>query len=192
MTFRDLPPSAAWRHTGAREGFEAVFMRADGPGWRIAGHTAAVEEGRAWAVRYEIELDEHWTTVSARAWGQSPAGRTEVRLGVDRGRWHVNGSAVPALDGCVDVDLESSVCTNAIPVHRLGLVVGQSAEAPAVYVRALDLAVARLDQEYERVSAGSGRQAYDYRSPAFDFAGRLSFDDAGLLVDYPGLAARVA
>ena len=35
------------------------------------------------------------------------------------------------LDGCIDVDLKSSCCTNTIPVHRLQLGVGQSADAPA-------------------------------------------------------------
>jgi len=55
VTFGDLPASAAWRHTGAREGFEAVFIQADRPGCRIAGYTAAVEDGRPWAVRFEID-----------------------------------------------------------------------------------------------------------------------------------------
>jgi len=192
VTFGDLPPSAAWRHTGAREGFEAVFLRTGRGGYRIDGHTAAVEDDRVWAVRYVIDLDEHWRTRSARAWGQSPGVQAEVRLTVDGGRWHVNGSVVPHLDGCVDVDLESSVCTNTIPVHRLGLRVGQSSQVPAVYVRALDLGVERLDQEYARVDGGRRRHAYDYRSPMFDFECRLVYDDAGLPVEYPGLATRMA
>lgn len=34
----------------------------------------------------------------------------------------------PRLDGCFDVDLESSSMTNTLPVHRLGLAPGAAAE----------------------------------------------------------------
>jgi hypothetical protein len=54
----------------------------------------------------------------------------------------------PGPDGCRDVDLEASPCTNTIPIHRLGLEAGDSADAPAAYVRWLDLSVQRLEQEY--------------------------------------------
>jgi uncharacterized protein len=52
----------------------------------------------------------------------------------------------PGPDGCRDVDLEASPCTNTIPIHRLGLEAGDSADAPAAYVRWLDLSVQRLEQ----------------------------------------------
>ncbi len=192
MGFTELPASAAWRHRDARDGFESVFFRAGRSGYRVEGHTAAVEAGRVWAVRYLIELDENWRTRSARAWGRSLNGRTEVRLDVDdSGRWNVNGGARPDLEGCHDVDLEASVCTNTVPVHRLDLGVGQSAEAPAVYMRALDLGVQRLEQQYTRVDDDGSSVRYDYRCPVFDFECRLIYDDAGLVVEYPGIGARV-
>jgi hypothetical protein len=82
--------------------------------------------------------------------------------------------------------------TNALPVHRMGLRVGARSSAPAVYVRALDLVVERLDQDYLR-SADEGRhQCYDYSAPAFDFACRLVYDESGLVLDYPGIAVRAA
>jgi hypothetical protein len=37
------------------------------------------------------------------------------------GRWLVDGKIAPHLDGCLDVDLESSAMTSAPPVRRLGL-----------------------------------------------------------------------
>lgn len=48
-----------------------MFLRADGDGWRLEGDTAAVEEGRAWAVRYDISIDAGWATRSARVWGRA-------------------------------------------------------------------------------------------------------------------------
>jgi hypothetical protein len=58
------------------------------------------------------------------------------------------------------VDFESSALTNAFPVHRLELQVGEEADAPAAYVRALDLSVERLDQRYVRLDDDGSRQRY--------------------------------
>jgi uncharacterized protein len=185
--------SAAWRHRDARDGFEVVFVAAAGGGYRLEGHTAAVEDGQAWAVRYRIALDGAWRTRGARVWGRSASGGYELALDADgRGGWRVNGADAPQLDGCLDVDLESSACTNAFPVHRLGLQVGQDADAPAAYVRALDLSVERLEQHYRRVEDDGARQRYDYTSPAFDFRALLVYDESGLVLDYPGIATRAA
>jgi hypothetical protein len=191
MSFNEVPASAAWRHHSAREGFESVFLRADRSGYRLDGHTAAVDVGEPWVVHYLISLDERWTTRTARVFGWSRSGNHEVFLEADgSGRWHVNGGAVSELDGCIDVDLESSACTNTIPVRRLGLAVGQSAEAPAAYVRALDLQVERLEQRYARVVDDGSHQRYDYHAPAFDFESCLVCDGAGLVLQYPGVASR--
>jgi hypothetical protein len=97
---------------------------------------------------------------------------------------------MPELDGCLDVDLESSACTNTFPVHRLDLAVGQSAEAPAAYVRALGLRVEKLDQNYTRLENDRDQQRYEYRAPRFGFRARLVVDESGLLLAYPGLATR--
>jgi len=191
MPFHDLPVTAGWRHVDAREGFESVFFRRLGSGHLIDGHTAAVEEGEVWTVRYSIELDERWFTRSARVWGRSATGEHERFLDADgAGGWTVDGRPAPELDGCLDVDLESSACTNLMPVRRLRLAVGASAQAPAAYVRALDLAVDRLEQDYTRVDDDGPHQRYDYRSPAFAFECRLVYDESGLVLDYPGIAVR--
>jgi uncharacterized protein len=186
-----LPPYAAWRHRDARDGFEVVFLEARDAGVLIRGHTAAVEDGEPFAVRYSIELDERWRTRVAHVSGQSSLGTRDVTLEADGdGGWHVDGRPAPHLDGCLDVDLESSALTNAFPVNRLALAPGRAAEAPAAYVRALDLRVERLEQRYVRIDDGRRPQRYDYTSPAFDFRCELVYDEAGLALDYPGIATR--
>jgi hypothetical protein len=188
-----VPPFAAWRHRHARDGFEVVFLRAGGDGYRLEGTTTAVEDGQAWAVRYLIALDTGWRTRRARVWGQSPNGANELTLEADgAGAWLVNGAAAARLDGCLDVDLESSASTNTLPVHRLGLHVGEAADAPAAYVRALDLGVERLEQRYARVADDGAGHRYDYAAPAFDYRGQLAYDASGLVLDYPGIAVRTA
>jgi hypothetical protein len=186
-----LPPFAAWRHRDSRDGFEVVFFEGRDGGSRIEGHTAALEDGEPFAVRYAIELDERWRTRSAQVWGQSSRGRRAVTLQADgHGSWLVDGRPAPHLDGCLDVDLESSSLTNAFPVRRLCLSPGGGAEAPAAYVRAVDLDVDRLEQRYVRIDDGSGLQRYDYTSPAFNFRCELVYDEAGLVIDYPEIATR--
>jgi hypothetical protein len=193
MEFSAPPPMAAWRHRYARDGFEVVFLVAGDDGYRLEGHTAAVEDGLAWAVRYLITLDAGWRTRHARVWGRSEAGVHELTLEADgSGGWLVDGAAAPRLDGCLDVDLESSACTNTLPVHRLGLEVGEAADAPAAYVRALDLRAERLEQRYLRVEDDGKRLSYDYAAPAFDYQGQLVYDESGLVLDYPGIAVRAA
>jgi hypothetical protein len=184
-----LPPYAAWRHRDVRDGFEVVFLQ----GRRFQGTTAAVEGGDAWAIEYAIAVDADWATRSVHVVGRSAAGRREVTLeGDGTGSWEIDGTPAPQLDGCLDVDLESSSFTNALPVQRMRLEVGQAAGAPAAYVRAHDLSVARLEQRYARVDDERGREAYGYEAPRFDYAGRLVYDDHGLVLAYPGLAERAA
>ncbi len=180
----DLPAFAAWRFVDAVDGFEVVYTQ---PG-RLRGHTCAVEDGQAYAVRYEITLDDRWRTREARVVSDTIAGPRETVLMSDgEGHWTVDGKAAPQLDGLIDVDIEASACTNTLPVHRLPLVSREVAMAPAAYVRALDLSVTRLDQTYRRLDD----RRYDYTSEA-DFRAVLEYDAAGLIVDYPGIAARFA
>ena len=192
VTFHALPACAAWRHQGLREGFESVFLRSEETGYRFDGTTAAIENGQVWAVRYSIALDERWITTSAQVWSWSASGEREIRLESDGlGHWKLDGSRVPDVDGCLDVDLESSAFTNSFPVHRVKAAVGQSFAAPAVYIRALDLHVERLEQSYMRIDDDDGRRRYNYQSPEFGFECRLVYDASGLVVDYPSIATRV-
>jgi hypothetical protein len=187
-----LPATAAWRHLDARAGFEVVFLRRDADGYQLDGHSTAVEDGHAWGIRYALTVDASWATRSAHVVGQSDRGVTEVRLAGDgTGGWWVDGKRAPHLDGCLDVDLEASAFTNALPVHRLALDVGQQADAPAAYICALDLRVERLEQSYRRLEDDGECAHYDYVSSVFDFRAELVYDRFGLVLDYPGIAVRV-
>ncbi len=187
-----LPSTAAWRHLDARVGFEVLFLRGDASGYRFEGHSTAVEDGEAWGIRYALIVDADWVTRSTYIAGRSALGVHEVRLeGDGTGRWRVDDEPAPQLDGCLEVDLEASAFTNALPVHRLGLGVGRRADAPAAYVRAVDLRVERLEQSYLRLPDIGDHSHYDYASPAFNFRAELVYDQFGLVLDYPGIAVRV-
>jgi hypothetical protein len=191
-SFAALPATAAFAHQDARSGFEVVYFESGDDGRRIDGSTAAVEDGLTWVVDYTISLDPTGCTRNAHVASRSCTGSRSVVLESDgAGRWTVNGQATPGLDGCLDVDLESSAVTNALPVRRMTLAIGEPTQAPAAYVRALDLSVERLEQTYERVTDDGPRSCYDYSAPAFEFSCRLVYDESGLVVAYPGIAVRV-
>jgi hypothetical protein len=142
-------------------------------------------------VEYVIGLDGTGATRSARIRGRSAAGISSTLLEADgQGRWLVNGVPATQLDGCLDVDLESSAMTNALPVRRMGLTPGACAAAPAACVRAIGLAVERQEQTYQRAPGAVARRSYAYAAPAFDFSCRLTYDESGLVLDYPGIAVR--
>jgi uncharacterized protein len=189
-----LPAMAAWRHLDARDGFEVLFLRREHDRYHLDGYSTALQEGEAWGIRYALTLDEDWATRSAHVVGQSASGAHEVRLeGDGSGEWLVDNEPAPQLNGCFDVDLDASACTNALPVHRLGLRVGERADAPAAYVRAPTLRVERLEQSYVRLVSDDVESArYDYAAPAFDFTAVLTYDRYGFVLDYPGIAVRVA
>jgi len=191
MTFAPLPATACWQHRGARSGFEVAYFQAGPDGWRIDGTTTAVEDAQTWIVTYSIQLDAAWLTREVRIAARTATGLRDTLLACDgEGRWHVDGHRAAYLDGCLDVDLESSALTNTLPVHRLELAAGARAETPAAYIRALGLSTERLAQTYARLPDEAGRQHYRYAAPAFDFTSTLVYDESGLILDYPGIAVR--
>lgn len=202
-TRRRSPPGA--RHLDAREGYEVVLLARQGTGgWQVEGTTTAVEAGEPWAVSYVIDLDARWRTRRAVVSGRAQGGHAERVVEANgRGHWTVDGRHRPDLDGCLDVDLESSAFTNAFPVHNMALVPGDAADAPAAYVRALDLTVERLEQRYVRLDPGrvpadpahaaaTPGERYHYTARAFDVRCELAYDASGLVLDYPGIAVRSA
>lgn len=187
--FAELPSIACWRLQGAYEGFEVVRCALGYAGWLLTGTSVGVEEGLPWTVHYVIDVSADWRVRRARL---SDLAGTEVSVSTDgAGRWTVNGEHRPELAGCLDLDLEASVVTNTLPVHRLALGVGEQGESAAAYVRTSGLAVERLDQTYRRLPDVDGRLRFDYSSPRFGYRDTLQFGPDGLATDYPGIGIRV-
>ena len=82
MVVAELPDGAAWRHVGARDGFEVAFFRAEADGYVLDGQTCAVEDGLAWAVHYRVLVDAAWGTRGARVTSRSQPAATAARVDV--------------------------------------------------------------------------------------------------------------
>lgn len=136
MSFAALPATAAWSHRDTRSGFEVVyFERLGDGGLRIDGCTTALDEDGTWFVEYSITVAADWHTRAARVTGRSLSGRREVVLeSTGIGHWLVDGKPAQRLNGCLDVDLESSALTNALPIQRMDPPVGTRVATPAVYI----------------------------------------------------------
>jgi hypothetical protein len=180
-----------WRHVGEPDGFECAFFRVEDDLLVVDGQTIAVDGDDVWSVGYSIHLDDCWRTRAARVAVRTAQGADVVDLEHVESRWFVDGQHEPELDGCDDLDLEASACTNMFPLHRLGLPVGGRAEATAVYVGAPELRIGRLEQVYEHLDDRDGGSRYRYQAPQFSFETVIRFDGSGLVDDYPTIAERV-
>lgn len=191
MKLNDLPPLATWQHIGVRTGYEVLFADARAGGYRLRGSTTALEGHTGWSVGYRIDLDHDWHTRHVVAVANTIAGERRVSIRrLPDGQWAVDGLLRPDLNGCVDVDFESSSVTNTVPVHRVEFVPGEAVTAPAAFVRADDLRVHRMEQRYTLTGSGPAGVRFAYESATFDVACDLTFDAAGLILDYPGIAVR--
>ena len=125
---RDDPHAAMARCRRERPGAPRVDDRAARDRGKFRGHLG--EQDRAWT--YRIVCDGHGRTRSlvVDEVGGPPA-RSDLEAD-GGGHWRV--TAVPELEGALDVDLSASPFTNTLPIRRLGLAIGRSAEIVAAYI----------------------------------------------------------
>ena len=105
-----------------------------------------------------------------------------IELSVDTaGHWQLNGTKKPAVNGCVDLDLNFSPSTNLLPIRRLKLEIGQGAEVNAAWLRFPSFELEPLSQVYTRLD----EHTYRYSSKGGEFVRELTVDDVGFVTNYP-------
>jgi hypothetical protein len=161
-----------------------LWRRLDRPGHEFAevrarslrGVALFMHDGEACRLDYEIGADESWRTVAARVAGAVGDRRIEITIDVRAGRWFLNDRVVPAVDGCIDVDLNFSPSTNLLPIRRLNLAVGEEASVRAAWLRFPGFTLEPLEQSYRRVADTK----YRYSSAGGGFVAELEVDAGGL------------
>jgi uncharacterized protein len=114
--------------------------------------------------------------------------RLELRQ-LPEGRWQVNGEERRELDEALDCDLGLSPLTNSMPVLRHGLLeASEPVELLTAWVSVPDLTVHASRQRY----TGLGGRLVRFESLDDTFTADISFDEDGLVVDYPGTARRLS
>ena len=183
------PRVVAWRRTDEDAGHSLARVEERDGRWLFHGTEVLAGPGTLLACSFRVEVDSAWVTRAVEVSSVSAGGERRLVLAADdERRWSRDGVRAPGLDGCVDVDVAATPLTNTLPIRRLAsLAVGQEVTTPVAWVDVPALGVVRVDQTYRRV----GPRRWEYSDDAHGtFV--LTVDDDGLVVDYTGMATRVA
>ena len=139
-------------------------------------------------LHYEITCDSNWK-VKELGLTLLSGNRKSIKLQADgQGHWSTNtGDPVSSLEGCIDVDISATPFTNTLPIRRLELKSGQSAELLVAYVLIPEMELMTDRQRYTCLELNAGGGLYKYESMESDFSAELPVDSDGLVLDYPGL-----
>ncbi|HET9942879.1 MAG TPA: putative glycolipid-binding domain-containing protein [Terriglobia bacterium] len=172
-----------WRRLDTA-GHDACRLREFEDGWRLEGATTFRHEALPACVRYEVDCDRRWWTRRGvvRGWIGGQALDFLMERQPD-GIWFLNGTAVPGLDQCVDLDLGFTPATNLFQIRRVALSIGQSADVPVAWFDVPGGTLERLHQRYERRSI----ETYWYESRRFHYSALLHVNGAGFVERYPEL-----
>ena len=152
----------------------------------LRGAVSATQEGTRIEGEYVVEADARWVTRRVQVRIANPNRAVDLRAN-GTGRWSdAEGTWVPALDGCIDVDISLTPSTNTLPIRRLALGVGESADIKVAYVLAPELTLRAGAQRYTRL----GERLWRFHSLESGFTADLAVDEDGLVIDYPGLFRR--
>jgi hypothetical protein len=171
---------------------ESCRVAALGDGIRADSVALGVEAGRPWALRYTLRCDAGWRTRELSVSSLGGDDGTLLLAGDGTGHWTgADGERLPALDGCLDVDLLSTAFTNTLPIRRLAMVPGWSEEITVAYITVPGLEVSVARQRYHCLTWAPDGGRYRFEDPATGFTAEISVDGDGLVIEYPNVARRV-
>jgi hypothetical protein len=171
-----------WRD-GSGKGLEHLALTMEGGRIEARSVVISAEHDRAWT--YRILCDANWHALSLSLAEVDGDARLELE-GDGHGAWSSMGRPVPELEGAVDLDLTITPFTNTLPIRRLPVDIGQTAEIVTAYVDFPGLTLRPDPQRYTRLSA----TIYHFEALDSDFEQDITIDADGFVVDYPTLFAR--
>jgi hypothetical protein len=180
----DLPGPILWRRLDL-PGHDSARIEASEGGIAIEGLAVFADDAPT-ALAYRVRCDDGWRTLSADVRGWRGAERVELAIRRDTGgTWSLNGERYPDVAGCVDVDLNFSPCTNLLPLRRLRLEIGASADVRAAWLEWPAARLRPLPQTYRRRTADE----YDYTADVLGepFAAVLRVQPEGWVLSYGDL-----
>ena len=181
------PVVARWQDWDAL-GIEHLVLR-EGPREIVAESVVVGSaDDSIFALRYRIRCDKSWRVRSAEIAVVGENRKIEI-AGDGKGNWtDASGKRLPKLAGAIDIDLSATPFTNTLPIRRLKLRAGQSAEIVTVYILVPALTLTTDPQRYTCLEP---LKRYRYESIDSDFTRDIEVDSRGLVVTYPGLFRRL-
>ncbi|MGD8167210.1 putative glycolipid-binding domain-containing protein [Herbiconiux sp. P16] len=185
-TARDtLTRSLAWAPASGT-GLEVTTVTMDASGCVAVGHITRTDP-HPFDVYYRVEVDELWRTRYVCVSETLSSRCVEMRSRGD-GRWTSDdGRLLRHLDAAIDVDISATPFSNTLPVRRLGIGVGESADIVTAYVDVPAMTATADPQRYTRLLP----DVYRYQSLDSDFTRDVVVDEFGFVLEYPGLFSRV-
>ena len=179
------PAPILWRRLDL-PGHDTASLQINAEGAVLSG-MAVFQEGAPTALAYVVHVDRDWQTSEAHVRGWRGREAIGLRLRRDRaGTWTLNDVPSPAVQGCIDLDLSFTPATNLLPLRRLTLGPGQSAEVRSAWLEWPEVRLTPLVQRYRR----RGETEYEYEAdlPGVEqFRGKLRVQPEGWVLDYAGL-----
>lgn len=183
---RTVRRTLTWQPASGR-GFERAEVTLGPEGLVAVGHVIG-HDPDPFEVTYHIETDSGWRTRFVSVVEAQTGASVELRVSAD-GTWtDCEGRILHHLAAAVDVDISATPLSNTLPVRRLALEVGESADIVTAYVEVPGLRVVADPQRYTRLLPA----VYRYESLDSDFQRDVVVDEDGFVLDYPGLFTRVA
>lgn len=173
--------------TWAGGGLETTTIRWENEGFTVSGAVGDDAPDRE-HIQYVLRLSASWQVRQFLLFRDLE--EPDLWLATDgSGRWgEMNGAHRTELDGCYDVDLACTPMTQTLPIRRLPLLDGDSAELPVVTIDPVTLAVRSEVHRYTRVDVSRWQHELADNGSATEF----EVDEFGLVVDYPALFRRVS
>ena len=167
------------------DGAQVFRVRRIGAGITALGAIRLPKEDGGIDLEVRIETDPNWLVRSVNI--QTSDGR-ELTLAHDgAGSWLKNGAPALHLAGCMDIDLSASPITNTLPVRRLPWRENQGRAFMMAYIKAPDLQVFKDGQRY----ICTGPRRFRFEELDGSFSDDITFDEHGLIAEYPKLFHRV-
>jgi len=138
---------------------------------------------------YRLAWEESWQLHRADLFVSTQAHTRSLHLKTDgQGHWFDGEDhALPALQGCRDIDIWPTPFTNSFPIRRVALAVGERREFLMAWVDGLAMTVRPQPQAYTRLQD----RLYLFESlDGSGFQAELPVDEHGIVLDYPGLFRR--
>jgi hypothetical protein len=175
----------------ADTGLEHFSLRINDDEITADGLVIGVEENVAFRIHYQIRCDLEWQVREVIVKSLDENQQSLRFMSDGHGNWSDDsGNPVPELKGCFDVDITATPFTNTLPIRRLGLMPGESAEIRVVYFTIPQMQVSVEPQRYTCLETSSGEK-YRFESVDGGFTAVITVDADGLVEDYPALFKRV-
>src|SRR5262245_35522896 len=177
-----------WRRVRDEASIEHATVESVGEGIALSGTVLTSVGGKPLRVDYRLLVDASWRSrlLDVRQEFDGEV-RSLTLTSNGLGQWLRDGRESPDLRDCVDVDLNFTPITNALPLNRLDIGRAGSVDIVAAWVRLPQLTVAPARQRYERVAPG----VFRYASVFSGFQTTIRVDDLNFPIEYEGVWTRI-